>query len=79
MMDCAGYRRAMMADPHETDTVRRPLFISFIHPDPKEVLMVGMSGGAWSQLIANHPQVEKVTIVDNNNHTMEMARTIWKG
>ena len=50
----------MYTDIHETDTVRRPLSISFIHPDPKEVLIVGMSGGAWSQLIANHPQVEKV-------------------
>jgi len=56
----------MYTDIHVTDTVRRPLSISFIHPDPEEVLIVGMSGGAWSQLIANHPQVRKVTIVEIN-------------
>jgi hypothetical protein len=64
----------MFTDIHETDTVRRPLSLSFIHPDPKEVLIVGMSGGAWSQLIANHPQVEKVTIIEINPGYVQVVR-----
>jgi predicted membrane-bound spermidine synthase len=64
----------MYADPHETDTVRRPLSISLFHRDPKEVLIVGMSGGAWSQLIANHPQVEKAVIVEINPGYVEVIR-----
>jgi len=64
----------MYTDPHVTDTVRRPLSISFFHPNPKEVLIIGMSGGAWTQLIANHPQVEKVIVVEINPGYVEVVR-----
>ncbi|MEK7469427.1 MAG: fused MFS/spermidine synthase [Planctomycetota bacterium] len=33
---------------------------------PREVLVIGMSGGAWSQVIAHLPGVERVTIVEIN-------------
>lgn len=42
----------------------RPYFVSALHPNPKEVLVIGMSAGSWTQLLANHPQVEKVTVVE---------------
>src|SRR5436305_2648865 len=40
--------------------------ISLWHAAPREVLMIGLSTGAWAQVIANHPQVEKLTIVEIN-------------
>ena len=56
----------MYADLHDNEQIRRPLSISFLHPDPREILMIGMSGGAWTEVIANHPQVEKVVCIEIN-------------
>ena len=39
----------VITDPHKTDTVIEPLSLSLFHPDPQDVLEVGMSGGAWSR------------------------------
>lgn len=46
--------------------IQRPYALSYFHPDPKEVLMVGLASGSWAQVIANHPQVEHLTIVEIN-------------
>jgi spermidine synthase len=64
----------MYADLHDNPQIRRPLSISLLHPDPKEVLMIGMSGGAWTEIIANHPQVEKVVCIEINPGYVEVIR-----
>jgi hypothetical protein len=48
------------------DSCIRPYSLSYIHPVPKEVLLIGMAGGAWSQIVANHPQVERAVVVEIN-------------
>src|SRR5262249_43820589 len=42
----------------------RPYMVSAFHSNPREVLVIGMSAGAWTQILVNHPQVEKVTCVE---------------
>ena len=44
----------------------RPYFISAAHQAPKEILVIGLSGGTWTQILVNHPQVEKVTAIEIN-------------
>lgn len=44
----------------------RPYFLSAVHPAPKDVLVIGLSGGAWTQVLAHNPHVEKVTAVEIN-------------
>jgi spermidine synthase len=61
-----AYDGRLIADVTETDTVLRPYAISFLHPDPRQVLIIGLAGGAWAEVIANHPQVERVTVVEIN-------------
>ncbi len=46
--------------------VQRAYALSYFHPDPKEVLMIGLSSGSWAQVVANHPQIEHLTIVEIN-------------
>ena len=58
----------------EPVTVVRPFSISYIHPNPKEILSIGMSGGAWTQILANHPQVEKVVVIEINPGYLEIVR-----
>ena len=52
----------------------RPASISYWHPAPREVLIIGLSTGAWAQVIANNPQVEKVTTVEINPGYLRLIR-----
>ena len=45
----------------------RPYFISALHAAPREILVIGMSGGAWTQILAHHPQADQVTVVEINS------------
>lgn len=64
----------MTTDVHETGLLFRPLAISFFHPNPQDVLEVGLSGGAWSEIIANHPQLSKQVVVEINPGYVEVIR-----
>ncbi|MBX3207802.1 MAG: fused MFS/spermidine synthase [Labilithrix sp.] len=37
-----------------------------MHPAPKRVLMIGLATGAWAQVVAHLPRVEKLTVVEIN-------------
>jgi spermidine synthase len=50
----------------EGDSVLRPYSIGYFHPAPRNVLIIGMAAGAWAQVVANHPQVERLTVVEIN-------------
>jgi spermidine synthase len=43
-----------------------PYALSAIHPNPKRVLMIGLGCGSWAEIIANHPQLEKLTVIEIN-------------
>ena len=44
----------------------RPFSLALYHPRPLEVLMIGLGGGAWAQVVANNPEVQRLTIVEIN-------------
>ena len=46
------------------DSVIRPFSLSYFHPAPKQVLLIGIAGGAWSQIVGNHPQLENAVAVE---------------
>ena len=50
----------------DTNGIFRPFTLSYFHPNPREVLMIGLSSGSWAQVVANHPQVQHLTIVEIN-------------
>ena len=58
----------------EQDSCIRPLSLSYLHPAPHEVLLVGMAGGAWSQIVANHPAVQRAVVVEINGGYLEVIR-----
>ena len=49
---------------NDRNMIVRGYAVSALHPAPHEVLVVGLSGGAWAQALANMPGVERVTIVE---------------
>nr|CRH04230.1 putative spermidine synthase (Putrescine aminopropyltransferase) [Candidatus Magnetococcus massalia] len=44
----------------------RPYSISAFHKKPAKVLMIGLSMGAWGRIVASHPQLESMTVVEIN-------------
>jgi spermidine synthase len=52
----------------------RPASLSLFHARPREVLMIGLATGAWAQIIANHPDVEHLTIIEINPGYLGLIR-----
>jgi spermidine synthase len=59
---------------HDENLLIRPFALSLYHDDPKDVLMVGLATGAWAQVIANHPGVKHLTVVEINPGYVEIIR-----
>jgi spermidine synthase len=53
----------LLNDPSQ---IVRAFAVTALHPAPRRVLMIGLSGGAWAQVIANQPEVETLTVVEIN-------------
>ena len=49
-----------------TNGIVRAYIVGALHPEPRNVLMIGLSGGAWAQVVAHLPGVEKLTIIEIN-------------
>jgi spermidine synthase len=47
----------------EANGIFRPFSVSAFHPAPRRVLMIGLSGGAWAEVVANHPQLDELVVV----------------
>jgi spermidine synthase len=46
--------------------IERAYAVVGLHQSPRKVLMIGLSTGAWAQVIANSPDVDSLTIVEIN-------------
>jgi predicted membrane-bound spermidine synthase len=58
----------------DSNGIERAYALSYVHPNPRDVLMIGLSSGSWAQVIANHPQVEHLTIVEINPGYLNLIR-----
>jgi spermidine synthase len=57
------------------DWLVRPYFISAVRDKVDRVLVIGVAGGAWTQIWANHPQVKSVTAVEISHGYMDIIRS----
>jgi spermidine synthase len=54
-------------DPlHDSNLVSRIYALSAFCANPKRILVIGLSGGSWGQILANHPQTEVLDAVEIN-------------
>jgi spermidine synthase len=51
----------------------RGYVISALHPAPRHVLLIGLATGSWAQVIANHPQLESLTVVEINPGYLQLV------
>ena len=61
---------------NDTNGIQRAFSLSYFHSNPREVLMIGLSSGSWAQVIANHPQVEHLTIVEINPGYLRLIQRV---
>lgn len=57
----------------DRNLIIRPYALAAVHPCPEEVLLVGLSGGAWAQVLAHHPTVRRLVVVDINPGYLEIV------
>ena len=58
----------------DTNEVVRCYYLSAIHPRPRRVLEIGLSTGSWAQILANHPELERLDIVEINPGYLGLIR-----
>jgi len=49
-----------------------PFALEGFHRHPREVFIIGVGIGSWAEIVANHPDVEKVTIVEINSGYLQL-------
>lgn len=58
----------------DVNLIVRPYALAAFHPAPREILLVGLSSGSWAQVLANHPAVERLTVVEINPGYLDVVR-----
>jgi spermidine synthase len=52
----------------------RPYFLSAVRDRIENVLVIGVASGSWTQILANHPQVKKVTAIELSHGYLDLIR-----
>jgi predicted membrane-bound spermidine synthase len=50
----------------DSNGIVRPYALSLFHAAPRQVLMIGLASGSWAQVIASHPDVSSLIVVEIN-------------
>jgi spermidine synthase len=70
-----GYDGVISTDlVNDRNIIKRAYGVAGFHPHPAQILMIGMSTGAWAQVLANMPGVEHIKIVEINPGYLQLIR-----
>ncbi len=56
----------------DRNRIERALAVGVMHPNPKQMLMVGLASGSWAQELVNLPGLEHLTIVEIDPGYLEL-------
>lgn len=59
---------------NNSNMIDRAYLLYGLHPEPKRVLVIGLSSGAWTRVITAIPTVEKIDVIEINPGYIEMIR-----
>jgi SAM-dependent methyltransferase len=58
----------------DTNGLFRAFAIAAFHPNPRHILVIGLSSGSWAQVLVNHPKFEDATVVEINPGYLPLIR-----
>ncbi|MCZ6574478.1 MAG: methyltransferase domain-containing protein [Planctomycetota bacterium] len=58
----------------DVNWIVRAYWLAGLDRNPKQVLVVGLGSGSWTQVVAHHPSVEHVTVVEINPGYLDLVR-----
>lgn len=58
----------------DTNGIFRLYALSALHRAPERVLVIGLGSGSWTQVIARHPQVKAIEVVEINPGYLEIIK-----
>lgn len=62
-------------DPHnDTNIISRAYAIPVLHPNPKRILEVGLSGGAWTKVVSMYEDLESLKAIEINKGYIEITK-----
>jgi spermidine synthase len=53
----------------------RLYLMALLHPDPKRILVVGLSAGSWVRVMEGFPGVERIDVIEINPAYLELVRS----
>jgi len=54
--------------------ITRAYLLMALHPKADDILIIGMSGGAWLRALTMHPDIKKITVVEINPGYVEVMQ-----
>lgn len=60
---------------NDTNGIDRAYYLASIKPNVKNILVIGMSSGAWLKVLSDIPTLEKITVVEINPAYKEIIET----
>ena len=59
---------------YDPNYIVRCYALAAFHPQPKQILEIGLSSGSWAQVLVNHPSLESLHSVEINPGYVELIR-----
>lgn len=70
-----AYDGSFNLDPiSDENGILRAYAIAAMHPAPREVLLIGLGSGAWAKVLAQHPALRRLTVIEINPGYVELVR-----
>ncbi len=59
---------------HDINGIFRVYALAAMHSAPRKILVIGMSGGSWVEVIRHFPQVESIDVVEINPNYLDLVK-----
>lgn len=69
------YDGILNIDPdNDINDLNRLYLLAAIHPNPKKVLVIGVSGGAWTRALSSFPTLETIDAIEINKGYLDIIK-----